>query len=657
MPLCVEKYGRKKMSAEKKFTPSKKDGGLRLDAFLGRELTGYVSREKIKKAIIQGKVRLNAQPCTRPKTPVEYADSIEIDLDSLRAESKTPVAENLPLEILYQDADVAIINKAAGLTIHPCPSCPDGTLVNRLIAHFPELLCQGADKKNEINAPDFNGLPNVNAAPDFQSFQGFDDEPENLQVAQQGDRPGIVHRLDKDTTGLLLIALNEASRLKLATAFAAREVKKEYLALVYGVPDPAQGNINVPIGRDAANKTRMAAMGIDRNSNIRQSVRPNIWSDINPAMRLNSSNGREALSEYRTLYADPAGRFSLLAVRIHTGRTHQVRVHLRHLGHPILGDALYFDSRAASLEMQGFVEHCAPRPLLHAWKLAFRHPLIQEAHNQEIPENMDFCCPPPTDFYSAALALSQLTPQVVLTGNAGCGKSSVLSLLVKEAAPAGFSGVSVWNADKAVAALYEQGGDGWLMLRSAYGARFVPDEQAGVDKKALFGAMFEDASLRREIEGLIHPLVLEAKTKFFQKHDFWNNLRALSTLPALSALPELVAAEVPLYFEASAGLRKNKPKTGATEPIIIGVHCPQTIRAERLKINRGWPDSMIAKMESWQWDENKKMQACDLVLDNSGPPEQLEAEVKKILGKLKDFYTQRLENIQKNLEELIDRTL
>jgi 23S rRNA pseudouridine1911/1915/1917 synthase len=583
------------------FSPARGDGRSRLDAFLSRELAGFLSREKIKAAIEQGQVSLNRKPCTRPKTLVEYGDSVEIDFSRLNAGAKTPAAENLPLKIIYQDADLAVINKPAGLTVHPCPSRPDGTLVNRLLAHFPELAGKGGT-----------------AGP----VPGF---------AQQGERPGIVHRLDKDTTGLLLVALNEASRLKLAAAFAAREVKKEYLALVYGVPDPAEGGINVPIGRDAARKTRMTAA-------------PN--------------SGRAAFSEYRTLYAGPAGRFSLLAVRIHTGRTHQIRVHLRHLGHPILGDALYFDPKAASGEMRAFVERIAKRPLLHAWKIAFPHPAVEEIPAQNATEKLFFSCPPPEDFYSAALALSGETPKAVLTGNAGCGKSSVLKLLAQAAAQG--REVVVWNADQAVAALYEQGGEGWRLLRSAFGTRFVPDERAGVDKKALFEAMFHDESLRREVEALIHPLVSAETKKFFRQHDFWNNLQAPPQLTGQPKPAKLAVAEIPLYFEAAHGRGENIRKPGGSgthctdfsTPLVIGVHCPQNIRARRLKTNRNWPDSMIEKMESWQWEENKKMQACDLVLDNSGTPEQLAEEVKKVLLELEELYARRLQRIRRALERL-----
>jgi 23S rRNA pseudouridine1911/1915/1917 synthase len=243
----------------------------------------------------------------------------------------------------------------------------------------------------------------------------------------------------------------------------------------------------------------------------------------------------------------------------------------------------------------------------------------------------------------------------VLTGNAGCGKSSVLKLLAETATQ--WSEVVIWNADKTVAELYARGGDGWRLLRAAFGTRFVPDEQCGVDKQALFEAMFHDESLRREVESLIHPLASGAAAKFFQQHDFWNNLQIL---PKAAEQPKLAVAEIPLYFEAAhrRGRNLRKPDslcagfTDFSTPLVIGVHCPQKIRALRLKTKRNWPDSMIEKMESWQWEENKKMQACDLVLDNSGTPEQLAGEVKKILLKLEELYAQRLQRIRLTLEKL-----
>lgn len=511
----------------------------RLDQFLSGELEGRVSREKLKKAILAGEVTVGGQVCDSPKRRVEAGDEIGVRLP-VRAAAAGP--EDAPIKVLYRDASLAVLDKPDGLTVHPCPSCPEGTLVNRLVAHFPEL------------------------------------------AGQEGDRPGIVHRLDKGTTGLIVAALNEESRLKLSAAFAGREVKKEYLALVYGVPAKAEGSVNLPIGRHPTYKTKMAVL---------------------------PKGGREALSDYRTLYADPDGRFALVAVRIHTGRTHQIRVHLSHLGHSIVGDALYFNPtvlRASAFEgragAEEFLKGAASRPLLHAWKIAFSHPQSEE--------DMSFCCPPPDDFYAGAAYLARRVLRAVLTGNPGCGKSSVLRRL-KEA------GIPVWSADAAVAELYAPGADGSAMLKARYGDRFLlRDEFGGVDKKALFKAMYDDEKLRREVEQIIHPIV------FHRLSEFW---RELNGPPPLAGC---AVAEVPLYFETGAEPHKSEPSA----PLAVTVYCPHEIRFRRLEEYRGWSAEMIHKMESWQWPEDKKAAAADLIVDNSGSEAELETAAEGLVREI-----------------------
>lgn len=538
----------------------------RLDAFVQSRLEGLLSREKVKTRIKEGMVTLNGLVCDSPAARVQGGDTVELlfDLQGLQHETTVTPQEG-EIAVLWHDADLCAINKPAGLSVHPGAGREDGTLVNRLLAHFPELGAQG------------------------------------------GDRPGIVHRLDMDTTGLLLVALNEPARLKLSAAFAGRDVHKEYLALVYGVPSPCAGSVNLPIGRHPTQRTKMAVL---------------------------KKGGREALTDYRVLYADPGGRFSLLAVRIHTGRTHQIRVHLLHIGHPILGDSTYFSSEAAGKALlpaseipktispaqapgpeqdnsapslsitpetarrQAFeaLRKVASRPLLHAWKIKFPHPADGRP--------MCFCQSPPEDFPSAALALHTRMQRVILTGNSGCGKSSVLRYFTD-------SGVPVWSADEAVRILYEKNADGWHLLRSRYGSRFVPNEEQCVDKRTLFQAMQRDASVKKEVEALIHPLVYDSLNRFW------------SSLDAFPRKADMAVAEVPLYFE-SRGPRQGDAGAGQTpETVVVGVHCPDAIRLRRLRDIRGWDDAMIASMEGWQWPEDKKMRACDLVLDNGGLLEDL----------------------------------
>ena len=235
----------------------------RLDAFLGSMLREEgVSREKIKQAVLSGHVLRNGEPYAKPSASVFPGDSI---IASLPAPVTAIMPEQGELTILWHDEHLAVCDKPAGLTVHPAPGLTEGTLAHRLLHHFPELAEQG------------------------------------------GLRPGIVHRLDKNTSGLMLVALTETARLAMAESFAARTVKKEYLALVYGVPTKREGSITAPIGRDPKSKTKMAIVPV-------------------------TQGGKEAHSEYKVLFADPENRFSLVRVAIHTGRTHQIRVHMRHIG-------------------------------------------------------------------------------------------------------------------------------------------------------------------------------------------------------------------------------------------------------------------------------------------------------------------------------------
>lgn len=564
---------------EHEFLVSEEDALERLDRFLSRRLDGLVSREKIKKCISAGQVFINSEACLSPKRAVLTGELVSIKLPELRP---CVQAEDGELDVIFADDDLAVIIKPHNLSVHPSPNEADGTLVNRLLAHFPAL------------------------------------------AAMDGERPGIVHRLDKDTTGLILVALNEPTRLELIDAFARREVDKEYLALVYGVPQPAQGRIEAPIGRDSRNKTKMA---------VHDRVRPSL-----------DNGAREARSDYRTLYADPMGRFALLAIKIHSGRTHQIRVHLTHIGHPIIGDRVYTDEAAVkkalapqglSQEQKEYLAQSADHQLLHAWRLHFTHPA-------KASEAMDFCASPPPDFVQAAQKLSERLLRVVLTGNPACGKSSVLALMQER-------GIPIWSADKSVAREYKAGADGWQLMKAQYGQRFMLDpdsnEPSDIDKRALFQAMYADDALRRSIESIIHPMALA------DMQLFWDRLDALP----LEA--HLAVAEVPLFLETSYTsdfAAKNEVFLGfaPSRPLLIGIHCPFEVRAERMRKKRSWPDSMIEKMESWQWPEDKKMAACDLIIDNSGSTEELVASVEKTIARLMGMRGKRLAGLAKTLDGL-----
>jgi 23S rRNA pseudouridine1911/1915/1917 synthase len=638
-------------TANKRVRFNAEEGAARLDAFLARHAlcgtasgscpektaengaergtalagVGALSRETIKKLIRAGKVMVNGTITMSPKAPVPAGAEIEL---AVPAPSSSLAPEAGPLRILYRDAALAVIDKEAGLTTHPAPGRPEGTLAHRLLLYFPEL------------------------------------------AAAEGPRPGIVHRLDKDTSGLMLIALNEACRLALAQRFAERNIFKEYLALVYGVPKPPTGRINAPIGRDPAHKTRMAV----------------------------TASGRPAESAYRVLYADPAGRFALTAVRIFSGRTHQVRVHMHYIGHPLVGDALYKDPRrvaSGKLPAHPFSDRkladtfMPGRQMLHAHRLSFVHPFPEALNHTVLREQspavagtgdgasdgpgvgafcriscrstslsatgtdadadascriagrstafsvtgdragddtdagaasgletgepeLCFVCPPPGDFAGCALSLARRALRVVLTGSPGCGKSSLLALFAE--------GMPVFSADRTVTELYAAGGDAAYLLRARYGDRFVPRAGAGVDKKVLGDAMRADAGLRREVEALVHPLVNHALEEFRTACD-------------AQCLPFAVA-EIPLYFETGG-------KRDKEDVVTVGVYCPFPIRRERLMRLRGWSDAVIAGMESWQWPEDKKTAACDVVADNSGCLEDLAKEAQRVTVFLKEARTAR----------------
>jgi 23S rRNA pseudouridine1911/1915/1917 synthase len=229
----------------------------------------------------------------------------------------TPGPEDIPLAVVHDDTHLLVVDKPAGLAVHPGAGRAGGTLVNALLHHVKDL----------------SGVGGVL-------------------------RPGIVHRLDRGTSGLMVVAKDDATHRGLSAQFAGRTVEKEYLAVVLGVPRPREGAIELPIGRDPVHRKRM-------------SVR--------------AARGRQALSRYTVV--EPLDGAALVRVRIHTGRTHQVRVHLAALGHPLAGDATYGGRREPSSRSRGAREalRSFPRPALHAARLAFDHPATGQRLSFESP--------------------------------------------------------------------------------------------------------------------------------------------------------------------------------------------------------------------------------------------------------------------------------
>src|SRR2546423_34372 len=292
--------------------------GDRLDRFLAQALPAF-SRARLQTLIRDEFVTVNGKPA-RPRDAVRSGDVIELREPELAKIEAEP--EAISLDILFEDDDLLVANKPAGLVVHPGAGHQQHTLVNALLAHCKNLSGIGGK-----------------------------------------ERPGIVHRLDKETSGVLVVAKNDAAHRDLSKQFAERTIGKIYLALVAGTLRKSFGTIDAPIARHPVHRQRM-------------SIAPRA--------------GRSAKTDYRVL--NSTGELSLVECVIHSGRTHQIRVHLHHLGHPVLGDKLYGGKRAGDF----------PRQMLHAWKLSFRHPRTREP--------MNFTAPIPTDFADAALPMKIALP-------------------------------------------------------------------------------------------------------------------------------------------------------------------------------------------------------------------------------------------------------
>lgn len=548
-------------------TATPAEAGLRLDQFWAREMEPHgVSRERVKEWIQAGLASIGGKPCKKPGQRLEGYEALSLATPALEG-LDAPKPEDGPLTVLLRDEILAFLDKPAGLAVHPAPGLRNGTLVNRLLHHFPEL------------APEISGM--------------------------EGERPGIVHRLDKDTTGIMAVALTEGARLAISGAFAARAVSKTYLAIVHGRPKPGQwddgGDIDLPMGRHPSIRTKMAVL---------------------------KKGGREARTTWKRLWTDRLGRASLLAVRLHTGRTHQIRVHMAHMGHPLVGDPVYGPAEHARwLAQPGPLASLAPRQMLHAYRLALRHP--------ETGEVIDLRAEPPRDFLKLLAALSADCLRVVLTGAPGSGKSALLQALAElpEAPP-------VFSADACVAALYEPGGDGAAVLAQRLG-KGVLTSDGGVDKPALLARMQAEPGLRREVEGAVHPLVEHALRRFWAGN---------------SARP-LAVAEIPLFFETGwrAGSDKKTKDGEVMADLVVGLRTPPELRRGPLREARNLSPELLDALDSWQWPEDRKLAACDLVVDNDGPLPALAARARELMAELEKRRAARLARFQAQLSRLLER--
>ena len=273
--------------------------GERLDRWLAQQVP-QLSRSQVQRLIEQGHVQVNQQVCFSKKAAVEPGDCIHVCIPAAEPLALQPQA--IPLEVLFEDEQLLIVNKPAGLVVHPAPGHPDGTLVNALLAHCDNLAGIGG-----------------------------------------AQRPGIVHRLDKDTSGAIAIAKTDIAHQHLQAQIAEKTAQRQYLAVIHGCPPEKRGTINLPVGRHPIDRKKMAVMPENKG-------------------------GRPAITHWQI--EERLGNYSLLHCQLETGRTHQIRVHLSHLGYPIVGDPLYGSQRSVGVNLTG--------QALHAWRLRVQHPLTEE---------------------------------------------------------------------------------------------------------------------------------------------------------------------------------------------------------------------------------------------------------------------------------------
>lgn len=287
--------------------------GTRLDLVLSAALEDF-SRSFIQKLFEGGRIEVDGKPCFEKKQKAVSGSLVSIDVPA--PEKLEVEAEDIPLEIVYEDSDVLVVNKPAGMVVHPAPGNYSGTLVNALMHHCGD---------------------------DLSSINGV-------------IRPGIVHRIDKDTSGLLMIAKNDKAHNSLSQQLSEHSITRRYRAIVYSNIKEEEGTIDKPIGRDPKNRLRNAVTDL---------------------------NSRNAVTHYKVL--ERFGRFTLIEAQLETGRTHQIRVHMAYMKHPLLGDELYGPAKSKSASGLG-----AKRQMLHAGILGFVHPSTGEYMEFESPLPEDF---------------------------------------------------------------------------------------------------------------------------------------------------------------------------------------------------------------------------------------------------------------------------
>lgn len=301
------------MTTADRWQVSAQAAGVRVDTYLARAYGK--PRNQVQRWLETGRVEVDGSPV---RASFRLTEGQRISCRPLaRTQEGILAPEGGRLDLLHEDDDLLVIDKPANLVVHPGAGRETGTLAHRLLHHYPEI--------GSVGGP---------------------------------GRPGIVHRLDRGTSGVMVVARSERAYEALSAAFAERRVRKTYLAVVYGPPAPTSGRIEAPIARHPQRRKEMHV----------------------------SENGRPAATGYRVRAIAPDGGMTLLELALETGRTHQIRVHLKHLGHPIVGDPVYGEARWRGLPrpLQEPLKRF-PRPALHAWKLAFSHPITNDEVSFEAP--------------------------------------------------------------------------------------------------------------------------------------------------------------------------------------------------------------------------------------------------------------------------------
>jgi 23S rRNA pseudouridine1911/1915/1917 synthase len=277
----------------------------RLDVWLSQEISD-LSRSRLQSLIAKGHLTINEKICQSKKEIVKKGDRVSLTIPDAEPLDLKP--EKIPLDILYEDQYLIIINKPAGLVVHPAPGHDNGTLVNALLAHCPLAEIGGVQ------------------------------------------RPGIVHRLDKDTSGTIAIAKTDVAHQNLQAQLKDKTARREYLGIVYGSPKTTTGTINLPIGRHPIDRKKMAIIPEEKG-------------------------GRIAITHWQI--QERLGNYTLIHYQLETGRTHQIRVHSTHIGHPLVGDPVYSSHHSLGVKLPG--------QALHAWKLTLQHPITGEIINAIAP--------------------------------------------------------------------------------------------------------------------------------------------------------------------------------------------------------------------------------------------------------------------------------